>query len=68
MQEVEEVDAMMMEVQGEPNEAYLNHLEDETQLDADEGELLVLMRLLHAQDSPYDKAQREMIFHSRRTI
>jgi len=68
MQEVEEVDAMMMEVQGEPNEANSDHLEDETQLDADEGELLVLRRLLHAQDSPYDKAQREMIFHSRCTI
>jgi len=65
---VEEVDAMMMEVQGEPNEIDSDHLEDETQLDADEGELLVLRSLLQAQDSPYDKAQREMIFHSLCTI
>jgi len=33
-QEVEEVDAMMMKVQGEPNEAYSHHMEDETQVDA----------------------------------
>ena len=54
MQEVEEIDAMMMEVQGEPNEADLDHLEDKPQLDANEGELLALRRLLHVQDSPYD--------------
>ena len=30
IQEVEEVDDMMMEVQGEPNDANSNHLEDET--------------------------------------
>jgi len=63
MQVVEEVDAMMMEVQGEPNEAYLDHLGDETQLDGEQDELLALRRLLPAQDFPYDKAQRKMIFH-----
>jgi len=68
MQKVEEVDAMMMEVQSESNEADSNHVEDETQLNAEEGELLVLRRFLHVQDSPYDKAQKEMIFHSRHTI
>ena len=64
MQEVEEVDAMMMEVQDEANGADSNPMEDETSLDADEGELLVLRRLLHTQDTPYDKAQMEMIFQS----
>jgi len=59
---------MMMEVQGEPNEVDSDHLEDETRLDADKGELLVLRRLSHAQDSPYDKAQRKTIFHFRCTI
>jgi len=68
MQEAEEVDVVMMEVQGEPNEANSDHLKDETQLDANEGELLVLRRLLHPQDAPCDKAQRELIFHSRCTI
>jgi len=43
-------------------------VEEETQLEADEGELLVLRRFLHAQDTPYDKAQRDMIFPSRCTI
>ena len=56
IQEVEEVDAIMMEVQDEANEADSDPMEDETQLDADEGELLVLRRVLHTQDTPYDKA------------
>jgi len=43
-------------------------MEEHTLLDTDEGELLVLRRLLHTQDTPYDKAQRKMIFHSRCTI
>ena len=46
MQEVEEVDTMMMEVQGEPNEADSDHLKDDTQLDADEGELLILKEVI----------------------
>jgi len=68
MQAIEEVDAMMMEVQDEANGADSDPMEDKTQLDADEGELLVLRRILHTQDTPYDKAQREMILHSRCTI
>ena len=59
---------MMIEVQGELNEVDLDHLEDETQLDTYEGELLVLRRLLHAQDSSSNKEPREMIFHSWCTI
>jgi len=43
-------------------------MEEETSLDADESEPLVLRRLLHTQDTPYDKAQREMIFYSWCTI
>jgi len=43
-------------------------MEEETLLDADEGQPLILRRLLQTQDTPYDKAQREMIFHSRCTI
>ena len=54
-------------VHDKPNEADSDHLEDETTLDADKGEL-VLRRLSHAQDSPYDKAQRKTIFHFRCTI
>ena len=56
MQEVKKVDAIMMEFQEDNNRADSEHLEEETQLDADEGELLVLRRTLHIQDSPYDKA------------
>ena len=63
MQEVKKVDAMMMKVQGKPNEADSDHLGDETQLDGEQDELLALRRLLPAQDFPYDKAQRKMIFH-----
>ena len=55
MQEVEEGDAMMMKVQDEANETDLDLMEDETHVGADEGELLVLRRILHSQDSPYDK-------------
>jgi len=43
-------------------------MEEETQLESDDGELLVLRRVLHTQDTPYDKAQRDMTFHSRCTI
>jgi len=68
IQEVEEVDALLMETQEEAHEEELDSMEEETQLEADEGELLVLRRVLHTQDTPYDKAQREMIFHSRCTI
>ena len=68
MQEVEEVDALLMESQGEAHEEEPHYVEEETQLEADEGELLALRRVLHTQDTPYDKAQREMIFHSRSTI
>ena len=68
IQEVEEVDAMMMEVQDEANGADSEPMEDETQLDVDKDELLVLRRVLYTQDTPYDKAQRQMIFLSRYTI
>jgi len=68
MQEVEEVDTLLMEAQEETHRVESDDMEEETLLDADEGELLVLRRLLHNQDTPYDKAQREMIFHSRCTI
>ena len=68
MQEVEEVDAIMMGVQDEANGVNSDPMEGETHLDADEGELLVLRRVLHTQDTPFDKAQREMLFLSRCTI
>ena len=35
---------------------------------SNEGELLDLRSVLHTQDTPYDKTQRDMIFHSRCTI
>jgi len=53
-----------METQEEAHEEESDYMEEETQLEADEGELLVLRRVLHTQDTPYDKAQRDMIFHS----
>jgi len=59
---------MMMEVQDEANEVDSYLMEDGTHLDVDEGERLILRRVSHTQDSPYDKAQREMIFHSQCTI
>jgi len=65
MQEVEEVDALLMETQEEAHEEELDYMEEETQLEADDGELLILGSILHTQDTPYDKAQRDMIFHSR---
>ena len=68
IQEVEEVDALLMETQEEAHEEESDSMEEETQLEADEGELLVLRRVLHTQDTPYDKTQRDMIFHSRCTI
>ena len=54
---------MMMEVQDEAKEPDLDLMEDETHLHVDENELLALRRVLHIQDSPYDKAQREVIFY-----
>ena len=68
MQEVEEVDALLMEAQGETHGVESDDMKEETSLDVDEGELLVLTRLLYTQDTPYQKAQREMIFHSQCTI
>ena len=57
-----------METQEETHGMESDDMEEETSLDADEGELLVLKRVLHTQDTPYDKAQREMLFLSRCTI
>jgi len=68
IQEVEEVDALLMEAQEETHEVESDDMGEETRLDADDGELLVLRRLLRTQDTLYDKAQREMILHSRCTI
>jgi len=68
IQEVEVVDALLMEGQEETHGVESHDMAEETLLDADDGKLLVLRRLLHTQDTPYDKAQREMIFHSRCTI
>ena len=45
---------MMMEVQDEANEVDSDLMENKTHLDANEGELLILRRVLHTQDSPYD--------------
>jgi len=47
IQEVEEVDALFMETQDEAHEEESDSMEEETQLEADEGELLVLRRVLH---------------------
>ena len=49
MQEVEEVDALLMKTQEEAHEAESDFMEEETQLEVDEGELLVLRRVLHTQ-------------------
>ena len=68
IQEVEEVDAVLMETQEKAHEEESDSMEEKTQLEADEGELLVFRRVLHTQDTPYDQAQRDMIFHSRCTI
>jgi len=54
MQEVEEVDALLMKAQEETHGVESDDMEEETLLDADEGELLVLRRLLHTQDTPYN--------------
>ena len=51
----EEVNSLMMEAKEELNEADSNTME-ETHLEVDKGELLLLKRVLHAQDSPLDKA------------
>ena len=68
MQEVDEVDALLMETQDKALKEESDYMEEETQLKADEGELLVLSRVLHTQNTPYDTAERDMIFHSRCTI
>jgi len=48
----------MMEAQEELNEADSDTRGEETHLEADEGELLILRWALHAQDSPFDKVER----------
>ena len=64
MQEFEEVHALLMETQEEAHEEETDCMKEETQLEVDEGELLVLRRASHTQDTPYDKTQRDMIFSS----
>ena len=47
IQEVEEVDALLMETQEDSHEEESDSMQEETQLEADEGELLILRRVLH---------------------
>ena len=64
---MEEVDALTMKTQEDLNEADLDTM-GETHHGTNEVVLLILGRVLPAQGSPLDKAQREMIFHLRCTI
>src|SRR4029078_9616696 len=52
----------------EANEEGYFPQEDEAPLGPDEGELLVLRRMLHAQEDPLNTQQRELIFQTRCTV
>ena len=66
-QEIGEIDELVKEVE-ESKEWSDDFQEEETHIEADEGEILILRRILYTHKSSLNKEQQEMIFHSRFTI
>jgi len=67
IQEIREIDELVKEVK-EFKQGSDDSQEEKTHLEVDEGELLVLRRILPTHESSLDKEQRVMIFHSRCTV